>query len=367
MTEIFFCDLCNESVPLSDLDGGRAFRIKGRVVCATCNLTMTQPAVAAAAPIAAAPVHSHGHAHAVASTRDAGGSYAALTLAAVALGGVAFVGYWVHGEVGKLHKGQSSELALAQDRLAELSRQLASERAAREELRVALVGKLDSELATLSSAQVQHAENAARAAEEVRLALNGVQGSVARVDDALMRLERQDGELLTLQKHVNELQLGAREAEARFDEELEALRQSQSAAPAAAPAEERPSWWPLVQQLKNESVSERYGALVALAATRDPQAAEHVLPLLADQDIFLRMAAARTLGDLGNPIAVEPLINTLEDAEGVVREAAYLSLRAITRRDLPFDAQSSDAAERTKRVKAWREWWEKEKPKFAGN
>ena len=41
MTEIFFCDLCNESVPLSDLDGGRAFRIKGRVVCATCNLTMT--------------------------------------------------------------------------------------------------------------------------------------------------------------------------------------------------------------------------------------------------------------------------------------------------------------------------------------
>lgn len=363
MTEILFCDLCNESVPLSDLDGGRAFRVKGRVVCATCNLTMTQPAGAPALT----PVHSHGHAHAAASAREPGGAYAALTLAALALGGVAFVGYWVHGEFGKLHEGQSSELVLAQERLAELSRQLASERAAREELRSTLVAKLDSGLTTLSSTQVQHAENSARAAEELRVSLGGVQGSVARLDDALMRLERQDGELLTLQKHVNELQLGAREAEERFDGELKALKESQAAAPAAAPAEERPSWWPLVQQLKNESVSERYGALVALAATRDPEAAEHVLPLLADQDIFLRMAAARTLGDLGNPIAVEPLINTLEDAEGVVREAAYLSLRAITRRDLPFDAQSSDAAERAKRVKAWREWWDKEKPKFAGN
>lgn len=363
MTEILFCDLCNESVPLSDLDGGRAFRVKGRVVCATCNLTMTQPAGAPAIT----PVHSHGHAHAAASAREPGGAYAALTLAALALGGVAFVGYWVHGEFGKLHQGQSSELALAQERLAELSRQLAGERAAREELRSRLVAKLDSELAGLSSAQVQHAQNAAQSTEELRLSLAVVQANAARVDDALVRLERHDGELLTLQKHVNDLQLGAREMEARLDGELKALKESQAATPAAAPAEERPSWWPLVQQLKNESVSERYGALVALAATRDPEAAEHVLPLLADQDIFLRMAAARTLGDLGNPIAVEPLINTLEDAEGVVREAAYLSLRAITRRDLPFDAQSNDVAERTKRVKAWREWWDKEKPKFAGN
>ncbi|NUP96134.1 MAG: HEAT repeat domain-containing protein, partial [Planctomycetaceae bacterium] len=293
--------------------------------------------------------------------------YAALTLAALALGGVAFVGYWVHGEFGKLHSGQSTELALAQERIAELSRQLASERSAREELRATLTGRLDTELAALGNTQVLHAGNAARSADELRGSLTLVQGSVARLDDALSRLERHDGELLTLQKHVNDLQIGARESQEWMEAEIEALRADQAAQPQAAPVEERPSWWPLVQQLKNESVSERYGALVALAATRDPAAAQHVLPLLSDQDIFLRMAAARTLGDLGNPIAVEPLIQTLEDSEGVVREAAYLSLRAITRRDLPFDAQSNDAAERAKRVKAWREWWDKEKPKFAGN
>ena len=30
--KIDFCDLCNESVPLSDLEAGRAVRVKGRVV-----------------------------------------------------------------------------------------------------------------------------------------------------------------------------------------------------------------------------------------------------------------------------------------------------------------------------------------------
>ena len=38
---IHFCDLCNESVPQSDLDEGRAFLRKGRVVCARCDRSMS--------------------------------------------------------------------------------------------------------------------------------------------------------------------------------------------------------------------------------------------------------------------------------------------------------------------------------------
>ncbi|HUR28151.1 MAG TPA: hypothetical protein VM509_08185, partial [Planctomycetota bacterium] len=40
--KIHFCDLCNESVPQSELDGGRAFMRKGRVVCVKCDQLMTQ-------------------------------------------------------------------------------------------------------------------------------------------------------------------------------------------------------------------------------------------------------------------------------------------------------------------------------------
>src|SRR5262245_5414832 len=39
--KIHFCDLCNESVPQGDLDQGRAFIRKGRVVCAACDRAMS--------------------------------------------------------------------------------------------------------------------------------------------------------------------------------------------------------------------------------------------------------------------------------------------------------------------------------------
>src|ERR1700741_3271172 len=42
--EIHFCSLCNESVPQSDLDLGRAFLRRGRVICAVCERAMTHEA-----------------------------------------------------------------------------------------------------------------------------------------------------------------------------------------------------------------------------------------------------------------------------------------------------------------------------------
>src|SRR5689334_21576409 len=39
--KIHFCDLCNESVPQSDLDLGQARMVKDRVVCASCERAMS--------------------------------------------------------------------------------------------------------------------------------------------------------------------------------------------------------------------------------------------------------------------------------------------------------------------------------------
>ena len=54
--KIHFCDLCNESVPQADLDEGRAFVRKGRVVCATCDRAMSHAGVAVAPSVAASAV-----------------------------------------------------------------------------------------------------------------------------------------------------------------------------------------------------------------------------------------------------------------------------------------------------------------------
>jgi hypothetical protein len=88
--------------------------------------------------------------------------------------------------------------------------------------------------------------------------------------------------------------------------------------------------------------------------------------MLADNDVFVRMACARVLGDLGQTTAVPALIDALEDAEAPVREAASIALRSVTGKDLRFDPLGNEA-DRAKKVKAWREWWKKlqEEPESA--
>jgi hypothetical protein len=130
---------------------------------------------------------------------------------------------------------------------------------------------------------------------------------------------------------------------------------------AAAP----PPWMGLVEQLASPNGAERWQAVVALGETRDPAVSEFLIPSLSDEDIFIRMVTARVLGDLGSPAGIPALIEALGDSESAVREAAYLALKTSTRRDLPFDPVTEDAAERARRIKAWRDWWAKEEARNA--
>ena len=116
--KIHFCDLCNESVPQADLDQGRAFIRKDRVICSTCENVMTHghppatvesPALAAAAAAARAPdiapalpnpapivAHAENHGHVshlqpiVVRSAGSGGLWVAL-LGLVFTAGVMFV------------------------------------------------------------------------------------------------------------------------------------------------------------------------------------------------------------------------------------------------------------------------------------
>ncbi len=370
MNEIYFCDLCNESVPLVDLERGVATRLKGRVVCATCHRAMgSAEAVSptdSAAPPAHAPlpapgsIHSHGHAHAATHSAP-GGAGAALTFGVVALGVAVTVGAWARGALEEAQLQRSADLKEASARHEALALRVETNeqadsalRSSFEERALAEVGGLRVDLGSLrgdvSTLQSLLTERTA-----------ALGASVAQLELALQRVERHDAELLTLQQHVVEAQANVQSLTQRIEK---ALARSPAGLGAAEPAPaEDPAWLALLEQLRSANVSERYVALVGLSQSRDPRATSVVLPLLADADIFLRMAAARALGDLASAEAIPGLIDALDDEESLVREAAYLSLRSITSRDLPFDAQSPDAAERAKRIKAWREWWDKERPR----
>ena len=367
MSEIYFCDVCNESVPVADLDQGRALRVKERVVCAACNRAMGGPSSANAphppVPLgfpAAGTIHSHGHTH-TATHHAPSGSGAALTFGVLGLAVAISVGVWAHGEFDAAEAraaaaAERSAVALrdGQARLAAFELEASARRDAEASERREQVLELRSDLAELRSrAEARLAELAS--------AVAGTSERLIAADEALKKVEQHEAELLSLQQKLIETRGALDALSAELAARIAAAKQGGGAAPSAAP--EDPAWLALLEQLRSANVSERYVALVGLAASRDPRATAEVLPSLKDADIFLRMAAARALGDLASQEAIPALIDALDDEEALVREAAYLSLRSITQRDLQFDAHSPDAAERAKRIKAWREWWDKERPK----
>jgi hypothetical protein len=398
---IHFCDLCNESVPQSDLDEGRAFLRKGRVICATCDTTMSgkedgeapvagpfgaapEPAAAGAAtatatgapPLASASEPGASGAatgygapttyHPPPSRSRGGGAGVGLGVIALLLTGA--VAFWVFDRTETLAEDQRRR----QDKASEQQR---------------LAGmRLDQELRRQSDASREDADSLRDELRDQRTWLDGKLGA------AEQRSREMSGELTSFGARIEEMKASFDQVK-RHDQELMKLQQRYTALSdelhlirvqldeissrpsggipgaselAAAPVDAPPPWMGLVEQLASPNTSDRWQAVVALGETRDPAVSEYLLAALADQDIFIRMVTARVLGDLGSPVCVPGLIEALNDEESAVREAAYIALRTVTKRDLPFDPVTEDESERNKRIKAWREWWDKEKDRFEG-
>jgi hypothetical protein len=124
----------------------------------------------------------------------------------------------------------------------------------------------------------------------------------------------------------------------------------------AAPAADEPEWMALAADLASPSFNARYAAVTGLGDTQDPAVVPHLVPMLKDADLFVRMATARVLGDLRSMEAVPALIDALEDEEASVREQAVVSLRTLAKRTFGFDP-TANQSDRSKKVKAWRDWW----------
>jgi hypothetical protein len=367
MSDIHFCDLCNESVPDLDLRERRALLVKGRVVCATCNRAMSivEPGSAPHAGPSAAPGASPRPPHETHAWRDPrpSGSVFAVAIAMLALTGAAALGYWTTQEFRERDDRAEDRLGSLERRHDRLTSDVALERQGLVDEIAALEQRLAAADAEHRRALDERLAEQSKAAATIGAAVSELAPRLERLDGALERIERQDQDLGALQRRLAELALELNRLSGDVERQIAEARNA-PAPVAAAPEELRPAWHGLLAELASESVSARWQAITALGETRDPAIAPHVLPSLKDADIFIRVAAARVLGDVGNPAAVEPLIEALADDVGTVRDAAYLALKSITKRDLPFDPESEDEGERGRRIKAWREWWAKERSKF---
>ena len=97
--------------------------------------------------------------------------------------------------------------------------------------------------------------------------------------------------------------------------------------------------------------------------TGDPRAVPHLVPLLKDEDVFVRNNVAQTLGDLEAREAVPSLIEALNDSEHFVRDSAITSLRKITKQNIKFDPLGRKD-ERERGISSWKKWWEANKETF---
>ncbi|MEM1449794.1 MAG: HEAT repeat domain-containing protein [Planctomycetota bacterium] len=405
--DIRFCDLCNESVPEPDLAAGKAFLRKGRVICASCDAAMggggtdeanagaqtlvgtsaststavkppptqathtssrrvpSQQEVAASHRPAHVPPAAHAS-HDVPAASGAGKRTATLALV-LGVGAVSAVGFGgsllldrlegLEGRVVQTQRGVDASLRTARtERIASvepLRRRI--DDVSQESRAAAEQARMDAE------ARVAELENAFSASAEREAELRTM------LDESRLRVERLRSDAAEARAEAAEAMATLEQVVAFHGDQLielqERIRQAGALAssggmgpdPAVAQAN-APSWQRHLADLKSPDEGIRLDAVFALGDTGDTAVIEHVIPMLKDSDIFVRMVAAQALDDLRAKTAVPALIDALGDDRSPVREAAVIALRNITGQSFGFDPAARDA-DRRKRVDQWRAWW----------
>jgi HEAT repeat protein len=355
--KIYFCDLCNESIRQEDLEKSRITTSRGKMICAKC-LPSTSGS-GAAPPAGSSPTRAGGS-----------GGVLALALVAAVTGGV---GLW--------------QSLMATDRLAarpDPAPRLAGVESDIDDLRtdgVSIRGRLDtlatrierlagepSALREAMGEQIHRLEALERSTQELAKLL-----STLRSDrEVLQRLElvqaRIDGDLSALRGQLQGLtaRIGAAGTAATPADAPAGVASETSSAPPAADAapgfdaETRR----LIGELSSKDEGVRWTAADRLANKKDRALIASLLPLLADKDTFVKYRVITAMRDLDAKQAIEPLLKLLRDEQQIVRGEAQDALVVLTGHGQRQNVEEGSSAEREKGVKAWEEWWAKNKSRF---
>ena len=387
--EIYFCDICNESVPDSDLQAGLAYRRKGRVVCLSCDAAMggaseggdavpdAGPVPAAAGgpfsveapPLASSTLPSSPPTPAAdppVATQVAGSGSGAggvvVGMVALAFSGL---GLWalldrveslgVEQRMGRrvLEADQREARRVHDTFVAGLGERILRAQQEVHDKEVTLRVPLQEDIQSLRGDLALSVEREAVAAGDVR-ALRG---------ELDAQKEAGGKQLQGLQDTLIEVEKNLSFYKNRVIELEENLRVLSAGGLVVGPGDSTPTgrskaWTTYLPDLQHANSGLRLEAVYALGETGDPDVVPHLTPMLLDEDLFVRMATARMLDELGVKSAVPALIEALDDVQGAVREAAVVALRRITGEDMGFNPVGSDV-DRAKRLKAWRDWWKR--------
>lgn len=82
--------------------------------------------------------------------------------------------------------------------------------------------------------------------------------------------------------------------------------------------------------LANKTPQARLWGMAALAQSGDPQVTNLIIPLINDPNRPVRLAAIKVLGELGNPIAIAPMVARLQKTNAYLNFDGYTTTALLT-------------------------------------
>lgn len=350
--EVLFCDLCNTSVPVLDVQNGTAVRHQGKTVGGCClpalRLDASKPADRPGVHVGA-------------------GDGRMLTLGVVVMVALASVALFLDYRMGQAESRSG-------DAIGRLAQAMRSQGEVVQSISIALDNKAERADAQGLATALAGMTEGQKGADE-RLA--GLQQSLAGLSEAVAGLARQwagaekarpdHGPVLAeLQRQLQQQAVSIAELLARprpAEASVEPRESSAPSVPAMPEGDLAPEVAHQVARLADRDEGVRFEAVDDLLKRREPKVLPHLLPLVKDPDTFVRRLVVEGLKDFAKPEVVDALLVALADPEEIVRDSAWRSLKELTRQNLPFEAAGTRDA-RARQQQKWQEWWEKNKAGF---
>ena len=321
-TTVLFCDICNESVPQSDVDVGRARVIKGgRVVCSVCDRSMSgedesvarlgfpaaqpgpgaSPAVHAALS-AAQPTGQAPPADGLRSRpRRDGGSLIGASLALLAVLVAVGVGLKLSWDIdeSRVSYDQSLRAAIRDYRTEALGVRQTSQALRIENER--FLASLNQELQRFGR-ELTGADDRWKGENKLVLAeLADFDAELTEIRDVIGLIERHDKEMIGLQakfatllddvtKHTVRIASLEERPVLTIQEPVATDGGNPGGARTGAVAGDQPAWAKLLNGLDSPNADERWMAVDELGQTGDIEVAGPLVRMLQDEDTFVRMA-----------------------------------------------------------------------------
>lgn len=343
--KIYFCDGCNESIPLKDINENKITIDAGKIFCAKCAPKNPVKEVGKSSP-----------------------AFVAILVALVGLGFglIAFITSQQIRDVGR-------DMGLARDEVSAL-------RAEFNALRSDTIPRDEAESTRASTAEAVAGMQKELAAQSDRLKI--YEGMVrTEVDSVEKKMgESMRNELTALAKQLATLSdewrahAGAEDAlkaslvavegsiqQLRAD--LDAVRSQKTrgvsngtdTSPSADALPDDASR-DLILALKDQEAQRRFNAITELARFRTPAVVVALEGMLQDPESFVRDNAVRMLRRINAPSSIPAIIKALRDDDYFVRFSARAALKSMTNTDIAFDP-AGEAAERESKVREWEGWW----------